>query len=346
MQIILNHVDYAYLRDDWFQAICLPKIRRELRLYISKLLNSDETHDVNPGISQLRAIKEPKKVETKNMPKRLETAFHETFYLSRPEISQVLEVIHTQAGLLDDTSLRIVLREHTHLGTNQIRAMPRYSFGAGLLNEKYQLTQFGKLAVQHDPLLESIGTQWLMHYFMSSPNGPGPAFWHNLVTTRFRSGDQFSRSDLFFQAKDFISGNLGKQLKDDTVEAAITAFLGTYVRSDGLSKLEILDFNGLDTYTVLEPEAPPMWVVACALIDLWQSQFSGLVTINLNDLYGANGLSSVFMIGRGKLNGLLEEMQQEEIVELFRIAPPYQVRLLHQKADLLLGKMYGTDLIT
>lgn len=347
MQIILDHVEYAYLRDDWFQALSQPKVRKELRSYIADLLNQDNIPNATTygeAIQPDRAVKETKEVKPKDMPKRLETAFHETFYLSRPELSQMLKVIHNQADALDDATLREVLREHTHLGTNQIRAMPRYGFGTGLLDEKYQLTTFGKLMLQHDPLLESAGTQWLMHYFMSSPHGPGPAFWHNLVTSRFRIGDQFSRSDLVFQAKSFISDTLGKQLKDDTIEAAITAFLGTYVKPDGLSRLEILVNDGSDTYTVLDPEAPSMRVVACALMDLWQAKYTNLATINLNDLYGANGLSSIFMVGRGKLNSLLEEMQQEGVVEMFRIAPPYQVRLLHSDVALMLGKLYGTDI--
>lgn len=346
-QVILDHVEYAYLRDDWFQALNQPKVRKELRSFIADLLKQDDvshTETYGETIQHHRAVKETKEVKPKDMPKRLETAFHETFYLSRPELSQALDVIQDQADALDDGSLKEVLRKHTHLGTNQIRAVPRYGFGTGLLDEKYQLTIFGKLALKHDPLLESAGTQWLMHYFMSAPQGPGPAFWHHLITTRFRTGDQFSRADLVFHAKAFISDTLGKQLKDDTVEAAITAFIGTYVKPDGFSKLEILANDRPDSYTVLEPEAPPMWVVACALMDLWQAKYNNLATINLNDLYGANGLSSVFMVGRGKLNSLLEEMQQEGIVEIFRIAPPYQVRLLHSNVALMLGKLYGTDI--
>ncbi len=41
LQLIHDNVEYAYLRDDFFQAISDPASRRELRLFITSLLNPD-----------------------------------------------------------------------------------------------------------------------------------------------------------------------------------------------------------------------------------------------------------------------------------------------------------------
>ncbi len=41
LQIIRDNIDYAYLRDDFFAAILNPKSRRELRRFITSLLNPD-----------------------------------------------------------------------------------------------------------------------------------------------------------------------------------------------------------------------------------------------------------------------------------------------------------------
>jgi len=41
LQTIRNNIDYAYLRDDLFAAILNPSSRRELRCFITSLLNPD-----------------------------------------------------------------------------------------------------------------------------------------------------------------------------------------------------------------------------------------------------------------------------------------------------------------
>jgi len=77
--------------------------------------------------------------------------------------------------------------------------MPRYAIGAGLLDNNYEITLFGKFAHKHDPILEQAGTQWLMHYHLSAPQGPGPAFWHELVMSRFRGGCEFTTDEIATQ---------------------------------------------------------------------------------------------------------------------------------------------------
>jgi hypothetical protein len=47
------------------------------------------------------------------------------------------------------------------------------------------------------------------------------------------------------------------------------------------------------------------------------------------------------MIGKGRMNSILEEMQQEGVLELYRVAPPYQIVLLRNDKELALRKMYG-----
>ena len=118
-------------------------------------------------------------------------------------------------------------------------------------------------------------------------------------------------------------------------------FLGTYIKSDGLANLGLLEKLESDLYKVLEPDPPPTWVVAYALLDFWRGNFPGQKTINLNDLYGEKGLSNIFMISRGRINLMLEDMQQAGILQLFLIAPPYQVVLLDENIDISLKKVYG-----
>ena len=330
-QLILDYIEYAYLRDDVFFVFSQMETREELRRYVVSLINPNE----NPK----------KSMNTKKsgrVTKRLETAFTETFSLSRPEIRQVLSVAINDP-LYNDQPYEEALRQNTTLGTRQIKGMKSYCIGSGLLNFDYSITPFGLAVKKHDPLLEQIGTQWLMHYYLSAPIGPGPAFWHELITSRFRVGDQFTRGDLIEQINNFLIRTQNKQLSlANTIEPAITAFLGSYTKNDGLGKLNLLISMDRTSYRVQEPEPPPTWAVACALLNYWQTQFPGQTTINLNDLYGEKGFTNLFIIGKGHLNSMLEEMQQEGMIELYRIAPPYQVVLLQRDMEKSLERLYAS----
>ena len=273
---------------------------------------------------------------------RLGTAFSETFPLSRTSISQLIEVLAGQEEKTAEMSRFELLREETHLGTNYIKAMPRYARGAGILDDSSSLTPFGRAILQHDPLLVQPATQWLMHYHLSAPDGPGPAFWHHLVVTHFRSGDEFARGEILAHIDNFVQENEGRVLSESSIKGAASAFLGTYHHPEGLGDLEILEKVG-DNYRVLEPEAPPIWAMAYALLDFWGARFPQQITVNLNDLSGANGLTSLFLVGAGRLNAVLRAMQEEGYVEVYRVAPPYQVLLLKKDRQALLERLYSHD---
>jgi hypothetical protein len=274
---------------------------------------------------------------------RLGTAFSETFSLSRASIKQLVEAIAGQEGHKTELSRFDLLREETNLGTNYVKAMPRYAKGAGILDESSALTDFGRAIFQKDPLLAQHSTQWLMHYFLSAPHGPGPAFWHHLVVSCFRTHSTFSREQILTHIGAFIEQTEGKTLSDRSIAGAANAFLGTYHSEEGLGELEIIEKIGDTSYRVLEPEAPLVWVIAYTLIDFWLANFPQQITLNLNDLSGPNGLTSIFMVSAGRLNRVLRAMQEEGYVEVHRVAPPYQVVLLNQDRTSLLERIYGYD---
>ncbi|MCS6918511.1 MAG: DUF4007 family protein, partial [Fimbriimonadales bacterium] len=94
------------------------------------------------------------------------TMFHETFALSRPAIAQVLHVVREYSPQADRT-IRALLREHTDLGTNYCKAMPRYAYACGLITSDFtRLTSFGRWVLENDPTLARVETQWLMHYHL------------------------------------------------------------------------------------------------------------------------------------------------------------------------------------
>ncbi len=275
----------------------------------------------------------------KNENPRLGITFHRTFSLNRPAIGQILRIQNDRKATGGIS--RKELNEKSNLGSIYLESMPRWAWGSGLLNYDKSLSKFGSYSYQFDPLLEQTSTQWLIHYHLSAPLGPGPSFWHELVKTRFRSGDEFSAQEIADQISEFFEREEGKPLAARSARSTATIFLGTYTRPDSLGNLGLLEAVSADRYRVLDPEPPATWVIAFALLHWWESLYKEQVTLNLNDLYGDQGITHLLMIGKGRLNNSLEEMQQEGLLELYRIAPPYQVVLLRRDEDFILRKLYG-----
>lgn len=273
---------------------------------------------------------------------RLGTTFHRTFSINRPSISGILRTVDASPGeesQLDDR----ILRKLTHLGTIYIESMPRYSFGSGLIDNENKITPFGRTVIIKDPLLELPQTQWLMHYYLSAPYGPGPLFWHEIVTQRFRSGDKITTDDIAAQIAEIYQREEGKPLAKRSARSTATIFLGAYIKSDGLGNLGIIKETGDSEYLILEPSHPPMWTIACSLVSFWQMLYPDMATVHLNNILTEGFFTSIFMISQGSFNRTLETLQREGVLEVFRVAPPYQVALLHRNLDYYLERMYGNN---
>jgi hypothetical protein len=277
---------------------------------------------------------------------RLGVTFHRTFSLNRPVMSQVLSLsIGLSLENKDESRLeRKVIRELTNLGTIHVEAMPRYCFGAGLLESNYSPTIFGKFLHEHDSLLTNLSTQWLLHYHFSTPIGSNPLFWHELVSVNFRGGNEFEKDDIEKQIQDFYLRMEGKPFSQESASRTATAFLGTYTKSDGLGGLNLLQQTQQNHYRVNDDlDSPPTWAVAYAIVDFWKKNFPDRQTINLDELTEGNSVANIFMIGAGKVANILQKMQVEGFVDLYRVAPPYQVVLLRPDLQAILEKIYENE---
>lgn len=249
------------------------------------------------------------------------------------------EIAGEEAKTLDNKTIR----EETSLGSIYVESMPRYAIGTGLLSFDRQLTPFGRYALAHDPMLEQPGTQWLMHYYLSAPHGPGPAFWHDLVASEFYVGREFGADQIARRIAGFVEQTEGRTLVERTVRSTATIFLGTYTKPDGLGKLGIVTALDSQRYLVTEPVSPPAWAVAYALLDYWLAHYEGRLTVSLDSLTEPGGFMSLFLMGQQAFGEVLRALQAERYVEVYRTAPPYQVVLLRRDTEPLLQKLYGTQ---
>lgn len=271
---------------------------------------------------------------------RIDTAFHETFALNVPAVASVLRVCDEHDG--DVTTETI--RAETNLGPNYVKAMPRYARGCGLLDfGSYRLTPFARAALNKDPSLMSVETLWLMHYHLSAPHGPGPAFWNALITNTLRIGQPLGRSDVSGAIDKYLQETTGKTLSRRALESTATAFLGTYAKSDALGKLGLVelteDSQGL--YGVKQPDAPPIWAIACALADYWDASSQGASELLLKDLGRQDGFAGLFFMGPGMLGTFLSELQSAGIVNIKRDAPPFVVTRLWRDTQELRERLYA-----
>ena len=213
-----------------------------------------------------------------------------------------------------------------------------------MLDSDYQLSPFGMLVLKSDPLMELKSTQWLIHYFMSAPSGPGPLYWHRVVSKRLRPGEVFAIAEIENDIVDVEKEFKGRALSKRSVMSARAAFTSTYLNDDGLSALSILTSPDKGRYLVQEPDPPSPWVFGLALLDYWRAAYGeNRLTINLDDLSAPGALGDIFLIGGGRINRYLARLQDEGLVEVYRLAPPYQVVLRQTDPAPLLEKLYAPD---
>lgn len=277
--------------------------------------------------------------------KRLGFTFHRTFFLKRSAVKQVLELVEAGSQSTDKKQGlgRQEIRDKSHLGTIYVEAMPRWAWGAGILTSNNTLTKFGEFVQKYDLSMEYSCTQWLMHYHLSAVHGPGPSFWYEITSTRFRSGETFTQGEIAKQIGEIYLKEEGKALSSGSATSTANAFLKTYTNSDGLGNLGLLREVGNNTFVVEETELPSTWTVALAILDYWKANFPNQVTVNLTSLNTDSGLASLFMMSKSRLDMVLSEMREIGMVELFRVAPPYQVALLNNNPELIFQRMYNHD---
>lgn len=269
--------------------------------------------------------------------KRLSLSFHRTFSLSRESVRTILNLVISDTGLKSLTNKQ--LAEKTNLGSIYIEAMPRYAYGSGLTDKEREPSDFGRMVFSYDPLLLHPSTLWLMHYFMSAPHGPGPFFWNRIITNLFKPGEEFSDADLLSCIKEDNEG-----LKEDTISEAKTAFIGTYVKQDGLGALGLIsEGDTKNKFVVNYPEPPSVWTMGVAFIDYCQAQFPGVKVIGLSNILDDSDFAKIFMVGTRRINHMLSQLQEAGYVEVFNSVPPYGVAILRTDIAPLLERMYGNE---
>lgn len=271
--------------------------------------------------------------------RRISLAFHEGLSFVRSSIADVLSVA---AQRNPDKKLNSeMLRQKTPLGQNYAKAMPRYCQGAGLLDQKNELTAFGRHVYKHDPHLELAATLWLCHYNLAAAEGPGPEFWHLLTAKHLIVGDELRTAHLgnFLMQ---VYEQSGYSIAGRTSSTAASVFLTTYSRSDCLGGLGVLEAKEPGRYVVKDVESPPPLVFAYVIAEYWQRNLPNQTSVWIDEFNKSGGPSQVLLMGRGQVNQAMRELSRMGIATVQLTQPPYQFSPLWKSQDELLDRIYAT----
>lgn len=273
---------------------------------------------------------------------RIGLMFHETFKLNRPLISKIISLVNQIDNSNQKSFSPKDINENEGLGNNQIKAFLPYSKGVGLLNFKNNLfTNFGKIAVEFDPTLSKDKSMWLMHYHMSSPYGPGPEFWSELIRKFFITGNHFDKSEIREQIAMFYWEKNSKILSNKSIISTASIFLSSYIDNDGLGHLNILEEIAEENYLVKQPNFRHPMVLAYALCHFWENEYPGNVSVTLDRLLESD-LPKLFFLSKEDFEARLDELKAIGFLDIYRTAQPYQV-FLKQGGDYALGKTYEPE---
>ena len=270
--------------------------------------------------------------------RRIGLAFHEGFSFVR---SAVAEVVSLAGRKSNDSRLNFdLLRKETNLGRNYAKAMPRYCQGAGLLDQKNELTTLGKYIYECDRHLERPETLWICHYNLAALDGPGPEFWHMLVRQHLLAGDTLKTTSLGEVLKR-VCEDSGNPVAERTAFTAASVFLGTYSRDECLGKLGILEAQDAGAYLVREIESPPPLVFALAVANYWNRHLPDQRSVWIDEFNKAGGPAQVLLMGRGQVNQAMRELSRMGLATVQLNQAPYQFSPLWADSEDLLGRIYA-----
>jgi hypothetical protein len=204
---------------------------------------------------------------------------------------------------------------------------------------RYSPTPWGALALEYDPTLSDLGTQWLLHYYLATEHSERSDAWHVLINHFISPGLSFTSE----QFQRYFTDTFGKEVTNrSALQKDPQVALSTYVHAEALGKLGILSrHKGI--YTVGRPALPDALIVGYVLFDRWQQAHSDTDTLRFSLLCQEPGnVGRIFLAeplqirtvladlaGRGYLT--FAETQHEPVNRLYHGAPATLLERYYQQ---------------
>lgn len=272
---------------------------------------------------------------------KLQLSFHGTFALKKEDIFKILREAAEEKGLNDDLKS---LMARTGLGNCKVGPMSTWATRAGLIKDKY-LSPEGKIVWQEDSHLQSLVTEWLMHFYLSF-SGHGlktpPAQpedwggWSYLVYNFLPHHPSFTEAELDHHTTLVFADNRPPNLAKN-----FRIVLRAYTEAQALGGCRIITKQD-NSYHTGNPRLPNPYLIGYFLSRLWERDFPDSSSILTETLFKqAMGLKAVLGISEEALEAQLNTLEAYGIIEHRRAVPPFQIIPRWDEPLNLLQKAYA-----
>lgn len=268
--------------------------------------------------------------------------FNGNFPLKKEEINKILQAASEEKGLNDELEN---LMKRTSLGNAKVGRIKSWAIRAGLINNNRPSPE-GEIIKQLDPFLESIVTDWVIHFYLSfgdkglqtPPNEPADwGGWSYFVYTFLPDRSSFTieefvqHSSLFFEEEPKI------------ISQRIRYILRAYTENQALAACKFITAEN-DRYVLGDTHLPNPYLIAYFLAKLWERDFKGQGSVLTESILNQKmGLAPVLGLNPEALQGVLNTLNSYGIIEHQRAVPPFQVIPRWDSPLNLLKKAYDSD---
>ncbi|WP_204104302.1 MULTISPECIES: DUF4007 family protein [Spirulina sp. CCY15215] len=272
---------------------------------------------------------------------RLQLSFHSTFALKKEDIIKILRVTSEEKGL--DDSLENLM-QRTGLGNKKVRPMITWVSRGGLVKNK-NFTPEGEIVWKCDRHLESIITEWLMHFYLSfgkqglsdPPDNPAEwGGWTYFVYTFIPENSAFSTNELEEKSACIFNEDSSKRINKD-----FRILLRAYTEKSALANCQFIQKTKADKYQIGQKNLPNSYLIGYFLAKLWERDFGKETSVLTDDIiHQKMGLVPVLGINSDSLQQHLNRMESLGIIEQRRTVSPHQIIRRWDKPLTLLEKSY------
>ena len=271
---------------------------------------------------------------------KIQLHFNASFALKKEEIKRILDAASETQGLKDTLQN---LMAKTGLGNAKVGKIKTWSVRSGLIKDNY-LSPEGKIVLKHDPNLQSIITDWLMHFYLSFGNQglnkipENPADWGGwtyFVYTFLPQNPIFTKYILEQNSISIF------EEPDKVIPERMKYILRAYTEQQALANCQFIKEIKSDHYESGHPNLPNSYLIGYFLAKLWQRDFGQETSVLTEDIVNQKmGILPVLGIQAESLQQHLNAMEALGIIEQRRTVAPYQIIRRWDNPLTLLEKAY------